>query len=102
MSSVKNECFWKVLLKQIICTFVVLKNDYPMVINARTFIVHTVDAAQEDVIKAFFNALKIRFEVSEERPYDKDFVGMVLQAEDDMNKGKGKKVSSEEFDNLWK
>ena len=73
-----------------------------MVVNTRTYIVHAVDAEQEDVLKAFFNALKIRFEVHYEKPYNKDFVNMVLQAEDGIKNGKGKKVSSEEFDNLWK
>ena len=73
-----------------------------MLVNTRTFIVHTADTEQENVLKAFFNALKIKFEIAGERPYNKDFVGMVLQAEDSIKRGKGKKVSSEEFDNLWK
>jgi hypothetical protein len=73
-----------------------------MVVNERTFIVHSVNAEQENVLKAFFKALKINFEEKSESPYNKDFVDMVLQAEDGIKKGKGKKVSSEEFDNLWK
>ena len=73
-----------------------------MVVNARTIIVHAIDAEQEDILKAFFNALKIKFEVAEGKSYNKNFVEMVLQAEDGIRKGKGKKVSSEEFDNLWK
>ena len=73
-----------------------------MVVNARTFIVHAVNNEQEDVLKAFFSALKIKFEVSGEKPYNKEFVDMVLQAEDGIKKGKGKKISSEEFDNLWR
>jgi len=73
-----------------------------MVVNAKTFIVQAVDAEQEDVLKAFFNALKIKFEVTGEKPYNKEFVDMILQAEHGINKGKGKRISSEEFDNLWK
>ena len=69
--------------------------------NTRTYIVHAVNAEQEDILKAFFNALKIIFEAPYEQPYNKDFVNMVLQAEDGIKNGKGKKVSSEEFDNLW-
>jgi hypothetical protein len=72
-----------------------------MVVNARTFIVQAVDAEQEDVLKAFFNALKIKFEVTGEKPYNKEFVDMVLQADYGIQKGKGRRVSSEEFDNLW-
>ena len=73
-----------------------------MVEKTQTYIVHAVDAEQARVLKTFFKALKIKFEVSGERPYNKDFVDMILQAEDSIKKGKGKKVSSEEFDNLWK
>ena len=73
-----------------------------MIVNAQTFIVHAADADQVDVLNAFFKALKIKFEVTGDKPYNKDFVNMVLQAEDSIKKGKGKKVSSEEFDNLWK
>jgi len=72
-----------------------------MVVNARTFIVHAINAEQEDVLKDFFNERKINFEMKAESPYNKDFVDMVLQAEDSIKKGKGKKISSEEFDNLW-
>jgi len=66
------------------------------------FIAYPINIEQENVLKAFFKALKIKFEITRETPYDKDFVNMVLQAEDSIKRGKGKKVSSEEFDNLWK
>jgi len=69
---------------------------------APTLIVHPVDPEQVNVIKAFFKALKIQFEVTKESPYNKEFVDMVLQAEDNIKQGKGKKVTSKEFDNLWK
>lgn len=67
-----------------------------------TFIVHPVNTEQENALKAFFKALKIKFEVAKESPYNKNFVDMVLDAEEGIKKGRGKKVSSEEFDNLWK
>ena len=73
-----------------------------MVANARTFIVQAADAEQEDVLKAFFNALRIKFEVTGEKPYNKEFVDMVLQAGDGVRAGKGKRISSKDFDNLWK
>lgn len=73
-----------------------------MIVNSQTFIVHAADAEQVNVLNAFFKALKIKFEVTEDKPYNKGFVDMVLQAEAGIKKGKGKKVSSEEFDNLWK
>jgi len=64
--------------------------------------IHPLDLEQENVLKAFFKTFKIRFEVNKETPYNKDFVNMVLQAENNIEQGLGKKVSSEEFDNLWK
>ena len=66
-------------------------------------IAHPVTGEQEDALKAFMQALRIRFETTTSKsPYNKEFVDMVLQAEDGIKKGKGKSVSSEEFDNLWK
>jgi len=69
---------------------------------AHTLVVHPVNLEQENVLKAFFKTFKIRFEVTKENPYNKDFVDMVLQAENSIKQGNGRKVSSEEFDNLWK
>jgi hypothetical protein len=68
----------------------------------QTFIVHPVNIEQGSVIKAFFKALQIKFEIVDEIPYNKDFIDMVLQADDSIKKGKGKLVTSDEFDNLWK
>ena len=73
-----------------------------MVADTRTYIIHAVSIEQENVLNTLLNALKIKFEVTAEKTYNKDFVSMVMQAEDGIKKGKGKKVSSEEFDNLWK
>ena len=66
------------------------------------FIAHPANMEQENVLKVLFKALKIKFEVTKEAPYNKDFVDMVLQAEESIKQGKGKKVTPEEFDNLWK
>ena len=70
--------------------------------TASTLIVHPVNLEQENVLKAFFKTFKIQFEATKETPYNEDFVNMVLQAENGIKQGKGKKVTSEEFDNLWK
>jgi len=67
-----------------------------------TLIVHPLDINQENVLRAFFETFKIKFEVTKEKPYNQNFVDMVLQAENGIKQGKGKKVTSEEFDNLWK
>ena len=70
--------------------------------TANIFIAHPINIEQENVLKGLFKALKIKFEVTKEAAYNKDFVNMVLQAEESIKYGKGKKVTSEEFDNLWK
>ena len=54
-------------------------------------------------VDEFFDNLEKQIEEgykSTETSYSKNFVDMVLQAEDGIKKGKGKKLLSEEFDNL--
>ena len=67
------------------------------------FIAHPTNTDQINALKALVKALKIKFEVAKcEKPYNPDFVNMVLDAEKEIKKGKGLKVSSKGFDNLWK
>lgn len=40
--------------------------------------------------------------VEEEGEYDKDFVDMVLEAKREIKDGEGLKISSDDFDDLWK
>jgi len=63
---------------------------------------HPQNSSQLDAIKAFMKALKIKFEVTKDKPYNPEFVNMVLDAEKEIKQGKGHKVSSKEFDGLWK
>ena len=64
---------------------------------------HTMDASQIEAIKAFMKALKIKFELSKEQsPYNPEFVKKIEQGDKDLKNGKGRKVSIEELDNLWK
>lgn len=65
--------------------------------------VHTADASQIEAIKAFMKALKIKFEMTKDRkPYDPEFINKIKQGDADLAAGKGRKVSLEELDNLWK
>jgi len=67
-----------------------------------TFILHPTPD-QVNALKAFIKALKIKFEITKkEKPYDPEFVNMVLEAEEGIKQGKGLNLTSEEFDNLWK
>jgi cytochrome c len=63
---------------------------------------YTTDSSQINAMKAFMKALKIKFEISKDKHYNPSFVDMVLDAEKDIKANKGTKVSSKEFDNLWK
>ena len=63
---------------------------------------YTEDALQIEAVKATMKALKIKFEISTEKPYNPEFVAMVLEAEQEIKQGKGLEVTSEGFDDLWK
>ena len=63
---------------------------------------YTDDALQIEAVKAIMKALKIKFEISTEKPYNPEFVNMVLEAEQAIIQGNGLTVTSEGFDDLWK
>lgn len=63
---------------------------------------HTEDASQIDAIKSVMKALKIKFEISKEKPYNPDFVAKINQSRRDFKEGKGTLVSIEQINNLWK
>lgn len=68
-----------------------------------TFIVHPKNNEEKKVVKAFLEALKIKFENqsdnSTESPYNPDFVAMVEENREDYNAGKGIKI---DLDDIWK
>jgi hypothetical protein len=64
--------------------------------------VQTDDSSQIDSLKAFMKALKIKFEVSKEKPYDPAFVEKILQGDRDYKAGKGRKTSVKALNALWK
>ncbi len=64
---------------------------------------YTDDASQIEAIEAFMKALKIKFELSQEKsPYNPEFVGKIEQGDEDLKNGKGRTVTLEELDSLWK
>jgi hypothetical protein len=66
-------------------------------------IAHPNSEDKIEALKAFLNALKIKFEIKDGKsPYNKEFVEMIEQGDEDIKKGKGKKVSLKELDDLWK
>lgn len=67
------------------------------------FIAHPTTTDQINALKAVVKAFKIKFEVTKkEKPYNPEFVDMVMEAEEEIKSGKGLKVTSEGFDDLWK
>jgi hypothetical protein len=65
-------------------------------------IAHPTTKDQINALKAVAKALKIEYEITKENPYNPDFVKMVLESEQEIKKGRGVKVSSKGFDDLWK
>jgi hypothetical protein len=48
-------------------------------------------------------ALKIEFELTkEESPYNPEFVDKIQQGDQDLKNGKGRAVTVEELDGMWK
>ncbi|MFW5725413.1 MAG: DUF2683 family protein [Bacteroidota bacterium] len=70
--------------------------------KAITIKAYTRNDMQIEALKAFLKALNIEFELDKESSYNEDFVSMVKEAEQDIKDGKGKNITSDEFDDLWK
>ncbi|HLS29305.1 MAG TPA: DUF2683 family protein [Flavobacteriaceae bacterium] len=68
----------------------------------KTLTVHPKTKEEFDALKAFMKALKIKFEVSKESPYNPEFVEKILQGKRDIEEGKGVSFSMEEIKELCK
>ena len=65
--------------------------------------IHPKNKEQLTVVKAFLKALKVPFEKSRKAsPYNPEFVQKIQQGDEDLKEGKGRKVSMDELNNLWK
>ncbi len=62
-------------------------------------IAHPADEHEANVIKAFFKALKIKFEVGKESSYDPEFVVKIENSRKQAAEGKTIKV---DLDDVWK
>ncbi len=65
-------------------------------------IAHPKTDEQVNALKAFMQALKIKFEVSEEQPYNPEFVAKIRKSRADYKAGKGKVMTIDELNKLWK
>ncbi len=50
-------------------------------------IVHPETTEQENALKAFAKALKMKFEVAKEKPYDPEFVAKIEESREQYKKG---------------
>ncbi len=55
-----------------------------------------------NTILAFFKALKIKFEVAKDIPYDAEFVAKIERGREDHKNGKGITISMDELNELCK
>lgn len=68
-----------------------------------TLTIHPKDKDQLTTVKAVLKALKVPFEKAEEEsPYNPEFVAKIKQGDRDIKAGKGRKVSLDELNRLWK
>ena len=61
------------------------------------FIVHPENAEQENALKAFVKALKIKFEIANEKPYNHDFVNKIKKSREEFNEGNFKHIKKEDL-----
>ena len=62
-------------------------------------IAHPSNENELSIIKAFFEALKIKFEVPEESPYNPEFVAKIQKSRKQAIEGKTVKLA---LDDIWK
>ena len=70
-----------------------------------SFTVQTEDISQINALKSILKAMKIDFKFTKpkiEKPYNPEFVKMILQGDKDFQEGNGKKITIEELNSLWK
>jgi hypothetical protein len=63
---------------------------------------YPTDNSQVEAIKAVLKALKIQFEMTKEKPYNPEFVAKIKKSKQDYKEGKGRTVTIDELNALWK
>lgn len=64
-----------------------------------TFIIHTDTPEQENALKAFVKALKVKFEVTN-KPYNPEFMAKMRQSEKEIEEAKTVTVKKEDLKQL--
>ena len=68
--------------------------------NTLNVITAPISEDKLEYVKAFLNALKIQFNISDSKTYDDDFVKMIQQGDEDIKNNKGETLDN--IDDLWK
>ena len=63
-------------------------------------IAHPTTAEQTSVIKAFMEALKIKFEISKKSPYSAEFMAKIEKSKKEFEKGDFTRVEERDLENL--
>ena len=71
-------------------------------IPENVFISYPKTNEQISALKAFMKALKIKFEISKESPYNPEFVKKIEKSRQDHKDGKGTVITMYELNKLWK
>ncbi len=64
-----------------------------------TITIHPETPEQETALKALAKALKVKFEVSKEKPYDPEFVAKINESKKQAEAGKTVQIP---LDEIWK
>ena len=67
--------------------------------KTQDIIVHPSSVEEMSVIKAFFEALKIKFEIAKDSPYNPEFVAKIENSRKQAAEGRTVKV---DLDDIWK
>ena len=63
--------------------------------KAQEIIAHPANEQEMNTIKAFFKALKIKFEISKKSPYNPEFVAKIQESRRQYEKGKYSSIHNE-------
>ena len=64
------------------------------------FIAHPKTIEQINALKAFMKALKIKFEISEDTPYNAEFVAKIRKSEKEFENGEFTRVEKDDLQNF--
>lgn len=68
-----------------------------------SIIIHPDNKEQFNALRSLFKAMKVPFEeTNEKKPYNPEFVKKIKEGDNDRKAGKGRKVTLEELNSLWK